>query len=134
MSRPPVPQTVRQQIHDRTLRLWDLGTGQTIRTLEGHRSPVTAVAVTPDGRRAVSASFDRTLRLWDLEGGREIAIFTADSSMNSCTSAPDGRTIVAGDASGQVHLLRVVEADETKPAIGDTKIQLLHLKEPATDS
>jgi hypothetical protein len=29
------------------------------------------------------------------------------------------------DRSGQVHFLRLVEADETKPAIGDTKIPLL---------
>jgi WD40 repeat protein len=34
---------------DRTLRVWDLESGQTVRTLEGHRGSVTAVAVTPDG-------------------------------------------------------------------------------------
>jgi WD40 repeat protein len=82
--------------------------------------------VTPDSRRAVSASVDRTLWLWDLEGGREIAIFTPDSAMNSCTSARDGRTIIVGDASGQLHFLRLVEPDEPELAIGDTKIQLLH--------
>jgi hypothetical protein len=32
------------------------GTGQTIRTLEGHANLVRAVAVTPDSGRAVSAS------------------------------------------------------------------------------
>ena len=58
---------------DRTLRLWDLESGQTIRTLEGHTERVLAVAVTPDGRRAVSASEDRTLRLWDLESGQTIS-------------------------------------------------------------
>jgi WD40 repeat protein len=39
---------------DGTLRLWDLESGQTIRTLKGHTDLVNAVAVTPDGRRAVS--------------------------------------------------------------------------------
>ena len=57
---------------DRTLRLWDLSTGQTIRMLEGHGDSVKGVAVTPDGRRAVSASHDGTLRLWDLESGQTI--------------------------------------------------------------
>jgi WD40 repeat protein len=40
-----------------------------VRTLEGHSAEVHAVAVTPDGKRAVSASSDKTLKVWDLEAG-----------------------------------------------------------------
>jgi WD40 repeat protein len=40
---------------DGMLRLWDLKSGQTPRTLEGHTASVYAVAITFDGRRAVSA-------------------------------------------------------------------------------
>jgi len=46
---------------DDTLRLWNLETGQTLRTLEAQTSEigrVTGLALTSDGRRAVSASFD----------------------------------------------------------------------------
>ena len=68
-----------------------------LRTLKGHTDSVRAVAVTPDGRRAVSASSDRTLRLWDLESGKEIAAFTGESEIESCAVAPDGRTIIAGE-------------------------------------
>ena len=39
---------------DRTLKVWDLASGAALRTLEGHTDGVKAVAVTPDGRRAVS--------------------------------------------------------------------------------
>jgi WD40 repeat protein len=45
---------------------------QTIRTLQGHSNGIKAVAVTPDGHRAVSGSDDKTLRLWDLETGQTI--------------------------------------------------------------
>ena len=76
------------------------------------------MAVTPDGRRALSASNDQTLRLWDLESGEEIGTFIGEDRMFSCAIAADGRTIVAGDALGQVHFLQLVEADEIKPAIG----------------
>ena len=34
--------------------MWDLESGQCLRTLEGHTDAVNSVSVTPDGRRAVS--------------------------------------------------------------------------------
>jgi len=68
-----------------------------------------------------------------LENGQEIAAFTGKRGMGSCAVAPDGQTIIAGDV-GRVHFLRLVEADETKPAIGDTKIPILHRREQATSA
>jgi GTPase SAR1 family protein len=43
-----------------------LETGQCLATLEGHTNIVLGVAVTSDGRRAISGSGDRTVRVWDL--------------------------------------------------------------------
>jgi WD40 repeat protein len=54
---------------DRALRLWDLATGETLRTLEGHTGSVSAAAALTDGNRALSGSDDSTLRLWDLATG-----------------------------------------------------------------
>ena len=55
---------------DRTLRVWDLESEQTVHALHGHTGRVTAVAITPDARRAISGSTDRTLRVWNLETGQ----------------------------------------------------------------
>ena len=63
--RPPRP----LRLLDRTLKLWDLESGAVLRTFEGHGDRVTAVALLPDGRRALSGSADNTLKLWDLESG-----------------------------------------------------------------
>lgn len=54
---------------DKTLRVWDLKSGQAVRTLNGHTGSVNAVALTPDGLRAVLGSDDETVRVWDLESG-----------------------------------------------------------------
>ncbi|MBI5960775.1 MAG: WD40 repeat domain-containing protein, partial [Chloroflexi bacterium] len=49
--------------------MWDTQTGQKVREFIGHTNVVTAVAVSPDGRTALTGSADYTLRLWDLESG-----------------------------------------------------------------
>ena len=40
-----------------------------LRTLEGHTAPVSAVAVSANGTRAISASWDKTLKVWDPDSG-----------------------------------------------------------------
>ncbi len=49
---------------DRTVRLWDVATGQEILTLRGHR-PIWSVRFVSDGRRLVGASADGTIQVWD---------------------------------------------------------------------
>jgi WD40 repeat protein len=64
-----------------------------LKTLEGHTAWVYAVAVTPDGRRAVSASKDKTLRVWDLETGGSRVI---EGSVCAVAVTPNGRRAVSG--------------------------------------
>jgi hypothetical protein len=89
------------------VRRQDLDTAAELHTLTGHTNRVDAVAVTPDGRRAVSGPYDKTLKVWDLDTGAVLATFQADASLYACALAPDGVTLVAGDKSGRVHFLRL---------------------------
>lgn len=58
---------------DKTVKIWDLETGQYRATLEGHTAQVRSVAITPDGKRILSGSEDKSIRVWDAESGREVA-------------------------------------------------------------
>jgi WD40 repeat protein len=49
---------------DKTVRLWELATGQEVRRFTGHEMGVMSVAVTPDGKYVVSGSGDKTVRVW----------------------------------------------------------------------
>lgn len=97
--------------YDGTLKLWDLETGRELRTLGGHTSLVNRVAVSPEGQRAASASDDKTLKVWDLSSGSCIATFTCDAPALCCTFT-DNRTVLAGDAIGRLHLLRLETGSE----------------------
>jgi len=51
---------------DGTLKLWELNSGQCVRTFEGHKAFVLSVTISPDGGSALSGSFDGVSRLWKL--------------------------------------------------------------------
>lgn len=53
---------------DKTLRLWDLNTGETARRFVGHTGDVLSVSFSADNRQIVSASRDRTIKLWNTLG------------------------------------------------------------------
>jgi len=82
---------------------WDLESGRALATLEGHASGVNACAVTPDGRRVVSASADKTLKVWDLE--TYACLFTHRGDAPYVAVAAGMAGIVAGDSAGGVWFL-----------------------------
>jgi WD40 repeat protein len=92
---------------DKTIKVWNLDTQEELLTLKGHSGAVEAVALNPDGTKVISGSRDSTLKVWNLDAGEVIASFTGDGALTRCAFAPDGVTIVAGDALGRMHFLRL---------------------------
>jgi WD40 repeat protein len=91
--------------NDRTLKLWDLATGQARLTLTGHAGSVLAAEILPDGRQALSASEDGTLRLWDLTTGLPGPVFTDRAGpVYSLSVAADGRHALSGSRDGTLKL------------------------------
>jgi WD40 repeat protein len=83
----------------------DLEAGQAVRTLEGHTDAVSGVAVTVDGCHAVSVSYDHTLKVWDLSDGQVIVTLETHAPLTCCALTIDGKTILAGDSVGAVHIV-----------------------------
>jgi WD40 repeat protein len=77
----------------------------TPRTLEGHSSPVSSVAVTSDGRFAVSGSADTTLRVWDLASGRTLRTLEGHpNDVEAVAVTPDGHRAVSGSEDGTLRV------------------------------
>jgi WD40 repeat protein len=94
---------------DRTIKLWDPASGQLQATLEGHSGWVMTRGVLPGGRLASGAD-DCTIKLWDPASGDPEStqlLFVADAAITALAFLPAVSTLVAGDASGRLHWLRL---------------------------
>jgi WD40 repeat protein len=71
------------------------------RRLGGHRSTVTCLAHSPDGRLLLTGSRDRTVRIWSLPDGGELAAYHWEiGPITGLAVAPDGQTAaVCGEKS-----------------------------------
>ena len=53
---------------DKSVRVWDVASGECVRTLSGHTDHVTSVACSADGR-VCTGSYDGSVRVWDVASG-----------------------------------------------------------------
>jgi WD40 repeat protein len=81
---------------DRTMILWDRDTGRVLRRFRQQGEWVQSVAISPDGRRALSGGQDTVVRLWDLESGDVIREFRGHTgTIFSTAFSPDGRLAIS---------------------------------------
>ena len=94
--------------YDRTLKLWDLQTGELVHSFVGHTDTIYSVALTPDNRHAVSGAGDRTLRLWDLQTGQLLHTFTDHTGpVSTVAICPDGRHALSGSDDRTLRLWNI---------------------------
>jgi WD40 repeat protein len=90
---------------DKTVRLWDAGSGAALQTLEGHSNSVVAVAFSPDGKQLASASGDNTVRLWDTGSGAALQTLKGhSSSVVAVAFSPDSKQLASASSDNTVRL------------------------------
>ncbi|NJP08684.1 MAG: WD40 repeat domain-containing protein [Leptolyngbyaceae cyanobacterium RU_5_1] len=116
-------------IDAKTIRLWNVRTGECLKTLQGHDHwvcaicfapsvPITSTAIastsgTDDSdssghQRLISGSDDHTLKIWNVKTGQCLATLQGHTShVRSVVFSPDGRIFASG---GDDHLLKIWDA------------------------
>jgi cytochrome c len=100
---------------DARIAIWKAGEQTPSMVLEGHKAPVVALAVSPDGAALASASWDHTARLWPLASGGEPRVIEGhQQNVNGIAFTPDGRALVT---AGYDATLRISPLDGGAPTI-----------------
>ena len=91
---------------DKTIKIWNLETGEFIGTLTGHSDRVNSVAISGDGKMLASGSSDETIKFWNLDTGELLFTFPGHSmEVNSVAISPNGLVIASsGGADNTIKL------------------------------
>src|SRR5262249_11945404 len=82
-------------------RLWNIETGQVVRTFDRPPARVRSVRMTADGNFAVFAAYWSYPSVWDVRSGRCIRVLDGHEQGASCLAlTPDGRFLLTGGGAG----------------------------------
>lgn len=89
---------------DRSIKLWDLGSGLPLRDVGRHDDMARAALFLPGGTRVLSAGDDGMIATWSLADGRMEQAFEAreHGSVRSLAVSDDGQSAASGHQSGTV--------------------------------
>ena len=82
-------------------------------TLKGHKTQVTKIAFSPDGRLLASASRDNTIRLWNVETGEGNILPLHHSAYPNLVFSPDGKWLASSSTGSEQILLWGISEEET---------------------
>jgi WD40 repeat protein len=81
---------------DKTIKIWNLHTGELLHTLKGHTDGVYAIALSPDNQIIASGSADKTVRLWHLKTGELLGTFSGHANtVTALTFTASGEILVS---------------------------------------
>lgn len=104
---------------DQTVKLWDVATGNLLRTLTGHKGGVLSVVFSPDGKTIASGSEDKTIKFWDVATGRENKLIAGHSTrVTSLAFSSDGKLLASGGQDSTVKVWDVTSGRALKTLVG----------------
>jgi WD40 repeat protein len=92
--------------------LWDIETGQVIRSFALRRGRVTSIAFAPDGHIALTWDTIGLLTMWDVRTGEVSRTLPGHSKwINAVAISPDGRTALSGSDDQTVKVWNLASAE-----------------------
>ena len=109
---------------DKVVCLWDAATGKLLRTLEGHKQPAEAVALTPRGDLAISGGQDYRLIVWDTATGKSVRTMDGhNGAIHSIAMRNDGKNVLTACADGWMRYWDIAAGKCIKTLESDAAMQ-----------
>jgi WD40 repeat protein/serine/threonine protein kinase len=114
---------------DKTVKIWDVQTGEEVLSLQGYTGAVGGMAFSPDGTRLASASYDRgatnkpgEVKLWDARTGQELRTLLGHTGgVRGVAWSPDGTRLASASYDKTVKVWDTKTGQEVLSLQGHTE-------------
>jgi len=119
--------------YDRTVRMWDVASGEEVAMLTNNDSAVNSVAFDPNGKYLASGSNDKNVRIWDVSTQQKVAVLQGHTGIvRSVAFDPSGKYLASGSEDRTVRIWdvssmqQVAELKDDEPSASTSKESLGH--------
>jgi WD40 repeat protein len=104
---------------------WNAETGRLVKTVRGFPDPLTAVALSPDGKRVAAGSIVGPVRQVDLTNPRDTRTMQGHTAeVRAVAYSPDGKTLATAGVDGTIKLWGPSTGKEVRALRGHTHVVL----------
>jgi serine/threonine protein kinase len=87
------------------IKIWNLNSGQVLRTLDDHREPIRSLSLSGNGQILASGSADKTIKIWNRTTGRLLQTLEGHTEpVWSVALSRDGQTAISGSVDKTVRI------------------------------
>ena len=105
-----------------SFKLWDVEHGKVVSEFKLDAADFYCVALSPDGKNALSITSDGVLKLWEVSSARELRqILPGVGAFYRAAFSPDGKRVITGNIDGTVQLWNVSSGAAVRELKGHTE-------------
>ena len=98
---------------DKSIKIWDLETGECLKTLKDHKHCVTSILIFPNNK-FISGSIDKTMKIWDLNSYDCLDTLNIESEVLSLCSLHQDNQIACGCIDGTINIWNLNDLNNVK--------------------
>ena len=101
---------------DKTIRIWDAGSGQLVKSWDGRSDDIWGIAYSPDGGKLATGGHDGAVKLWNSQTGELLATYLGHKiAIHAIAFNQDGSLLASGGRDGAVRIWKIGSGPKAEP-------------------
>lgn len=114
--------------HDNLVKVWDVKTGNIVKTFAGHSDWVYSVKISSDMKTVFTGSFDQSVKVWDFKSGKLLTSLSGHKDgISTIALSPNNNLVASASVDGAI-IIWDVTLQQEKVRLSESGSAVLYLE------